>query len=112
MRYAAGIADPTDGVLWLCTMCHSCAERCQLDVRPAELISMLRQVGAEKGSCPRSFQEEAKLFMRTGLSFPSTGLTKKIRKEMGLPELVQDPRTVEDIALIASKTRLGRVKLE
>jgi len=112
LRYSAGIADPMDKDLWLCTMCHSCSERCQLDVRPAELIASLREEGALAGSCPRSFQEEAKLFLRTGLSFPNTGMTKKIRKEIGLVDIVQDARTVQDVSVIASRTRMGRLKLE
>ncbi|QLH75113.1 MAG: 4Fe-4S dicluster domain-containing protein [Methanomassiliicoccales archaeon] len=112
MRYTSGLADPADNVLWLCTMCHSCVERCQLDVRPAELITRLREEGAIIGSIPRSFQEEARLFMRTGLSFPSTGLTKKIRREMGLDELLPDARAMKDINVIVASTRLGRVKLD
>jgi hypothetical protein len=64
------------------------------------------------GHCPKSFQEEAKLFMRTGLAFPNSGLTKKLRKELGLSELIVDAKTVEELAIIIEATSLGRVPLE
>ena len=56
--------------------------------------------------------EEAKLFLETGLSFPQTGLTEKLRKEMGLKEVEVEDSSLRDLKLIVSRTRLGRLKLE
>jgi heterodisulfide reductase subunit C len=112
MRHASGMDDPGDPVLWLCTMCHSCEERCQLEAAPASLIRELRERSTELGMCPKAFSEEAKLFMRTGLSFPNSGLTKKTRKELGLPELITDQKTLEDLGTIVKRSKLGGLRLE
>lgn len=101
-----------DSSIWLCMMCQGCTERCQLGVDPATVITLIRNLAAEAGNRPDHFAEEAKLFIDTGLSFPKTGLTKKLRKEMGLNELEVDRSSLEDLKVIVEKTRLGRVKLE
>ena len=71
--------------IWLCVMCNSCSERCQLGVDPALVITLLRQAAAQVGNRPQHFVDEAKLFQASGLSFPNTGMTRKLRKELGLP---------------------------
>lgn len=98
--------------LWLCAMCNSCTERCQLGVSPSDRIQEMRGRATLAGHCPKSFQEEAKLFMRTGLAFPNSGLTKKWRKELGLTELASDAKTLEDLTALVKATTLGRAPLE
>lgn len=112
-RAATGNLDvASDRDIWLCTMCNSCSERCQLGADPALVITLLRGSAAAKGNRPQHFLEEAKLFFSTGLSFPCTGMTKKLRKELKLPDLQMDERTLEETKVIISRTRLGRIKLE
>jgi len=112
-RAANGTLDTaSDEQIWQCLMCNSCSERCELDADPAEVITLLRNIAAEQGNLPDHFKEEAKLFLATGLSFPITGMTRKIRKELGLPDLAVDQRTVEEVKLIVAGTRLGRLRLE
>ncbi len=112
-RAANGTFDASlDEQIWRCLMCNSCSERCELDADPAEVITLLRNIAAERGNVPEHFKEEARLFLATGLSFPSTGMTKKIRREMGLPDLVVKEETIADVRRIVAGTRLGRVKLE
>lgn len=93
-------------------MCQGCTERCQLGVEPAMVITLVRNMAAESGNLPDHFAEEARLFIDTGLSFPKTGLTKKIRKEMGLDDIEVKSSTLEDLRTIIERTRLGRIKLE
>jgi len=112
MRHASGMDDPADPTLWLCTMCHSCEERCQLEAAPAVLIRELRERSVEEGSCPKAFAEEAKLFMKSGLSFPNSGLTKKTRKELALPELTVDQKTLQELAIILHRSRMGGMRFE
>lgn len=101
-----------DGSLWLCAVCNSCTERCQMGVDPAETISLLRGEAAARGNIPRHFSEEAKLFMRSGLSFPNTGMTKKLRKDLGLDDLTVPAETMEQLALLLKRTKLGGLRLE
>jgi heterodisulfide reductase subunit C len=112
MRYVSGMGDPRDPTLWLCTMCQSCTERCQMEVGPADLIQDLRSSAVQTGNCPKAFSDEARLFLRTGMSFPNSGLTKKIRKEMGLPDIQTDARTLEELTIISKRSRLGELKLD
>ena len=47
--------------LWLCAVCNSCTERCQMGVDPSETIVLLRGEAAARGNIPKHFSEEAKL---------------------------------------------------
>ena len=98
--------------IWLCVMCNSCSERCQLGVDPALVITLLRQGAAQVGNRPKHFADEAKLFQSTGLSFPCTGMTKKLRKEMDLPELSVSLDAKDDVRSIVKRTGMGRVAVE
>jgi heterodisulfide reductase subunit C len=102
----------TDQAVWQCTMCNSCSERCQLGADPAEVVTLLRNLAVEHGNVPAHFAEEAKLFRATGAAFPCTGMTKKMRKELGLDDFKVSDRALEDTKKIVSCTRLGRVALE
>jgi hypothetical protein len=61
---------------------------------------------------PQHFKDEAKLFISSGMSFPRTGLTKKMRREFGLEELEVSDQTMLELTKILERTTLGRVKLE
>jgi heterodisulfide reductase subunit C len=98
--------------IWLCVMCNSCTERCQLGVDPAFVITLLRQAAAAMGNCPRHLVDEAKLFQASGFSFPSTGMTKKLRKELGLPELCVIHKAISEVQSIVKRTSMGRVDIE
>jgi heterodisulfide reductase subunit C len=112
VRLRLSLVKADERELWLCTMCNSCTERCQLGVSPSERIQELRRLSTSQGHCPKAFLEEAKLFIRTGLSFPNSGLTKKVRKELRLPDLVVEQSTVDEIGHIVQATDLGRVPLD
>jgi hypothetical protein len=83
-----------------------------MGVDPAETIALLRGESANLGNIPKHFSEEAKLFIRSGLSFPNTGMTKKLRKDLGLDELTVPTETMEQLAMLLRKTRLGGLRLE
>ena len=83
-----------------------------MGVDPAEIIALLRGQAAARGNIPKHFSEEAKLFIRTGLSFPNSGMTRKLRKDLGLHELTVQTETVEQLGLIIKRTRLGALKLD
>ncbi|MDD1743808.1 MAG: 4Fe-4S dicluster domain-containing protein [Methanomassiliicoccales archaeon] len=98
--------------IWLCVMCNSCSERCQLGVDPAFVITLLRQAAAQRGNRPQHFADEAKLFKSSGLSFPNTGMTRKLRKELGLPELCVCQTAICDVQSIIKRTGMGRAGIE
>jgi heterodisulfide reductase subunit C len=95
--------------IWQCVMCNSCSERCQLGVDPSHVITLLRNAAALQGNRPEHFAEELRLFKSTGMSFPRTGLTKKMRKEFSLPDLEVSMETMEELSKLLIKTKLGRL---
>ena len=112
-RALIGAIDPAiEDSIWQCTMCNSCTERCQLGVDPAGIINSLRNIAAESGNVPEHFVREARLFKTTGLSFPITGLTKRMREEMGLENIEVSDSAKDDLRKLISATRLGVLDLE
>jgi hypothetical protein len=83
-----------------------------MGVGPTEIFALMRAEAAAQGNVPKHFSEEAKLFIRTGLSFPNSGMTKKLRKDLGLDDLIVPTETVEQLSVIIKRTRLGGLKLE
>lgn len=109
-RASIGAIDlSTDASIWQCVMCNSCSERCQLGVDPSHVITLLRNAAALQGNRPEHFAEELKLFKSTSMSFPRTGLTKKMRKEFSLPDLEVSTETMDELSKLLIKTKLGRL---
>jgi len=86
----------------------SCSERCPSDADPGEVIASLRERAAERGNLPPYLLDEAERFKKTALCFPRTGMTKKMRKELGLPDGEVSERAVRECGEIIRRTGLGR----
>jgi heterodisulfide reductase subunit C len=112
-RAALGAVDPAkEPGLWQCARCMACSERCPSDAGPGETIALLRELATQGGNRPPYFIEEAKRFLQTGICFPRTGMTKKLRKDLGLPDGEITAAALKDVAAISERTGLGRLKLE
>jgi heterodisulfide reductase subunit C len=108
-RAAVGACRPeSENALWLCARCMSCSERCPSDADPGEVIALLREEAAGRGNVPSYLLDEADRFVRTGLCFPRTGMTRKMRKELGLPDGEIGERSLDECAEIVRRTGLGR----
>jgi heterodisulfide reductase subunit C2 len=109
-RAVSGSCDPLhEGSLWLCARCMSCSERCPSSADPGEVIALLRERAVAGGEIPAFLREEAQRFLTTGLSFPRTGMTRKMRKELGLPDGDISTDAVAEAQEICKRTGLGRV---
>jgi heterodisulfide reductase subunit C len=80
-----------DSIIWKCTNCYSCYERCPQDVRPIEVIIALKNMAVEKGNAPASLAKLSENIAITGLSVKVTSAVNRKRKELGLPDLKQIP---------------------
>jgi heterodisulfide reductase subunit C len=92
--------DDTGKTAWTCLACYSCHEACEQGVHTAGIIRHIRQRSFERGAAPEGVRKAAELFARTGMAFPVTGLTKKMRTEMGLgdvPTTAADPAALEEV---------------
>jgi len=76
-----------DSIIWLCTNCYSCYERCPQDVRPVEVIIALKNLCAEQGVLPGDINKFSETLIKTGRSVIITSTVNRRRQELGLPDL-------------------------
>jgi len=76
-----------DSIIWKCTNCYSCYERCPQDVRPVEVIIALKNLCAKEGVLPEDINKFSETLIKTGRSVIITSTVNRRRLELGLPEL-------------------------
>jgi heterodisulfide reductase subunit C len=76
-----------DSIIWLCTNCYSCYERCPQDVRPVEVIIALKNLCAQEGVLPDDINKFSDTLIKTGRSVIITSTVNRRRQQLGLPEL-------------------------
>jgi heterodisulfide reductase subunit B len=84
-----------DSVLWLCTNCYNCHERCPQEVKPVEVIISLKNMLADRGILPEAAKRITHTFETTGRTTPGGPAVDKQRARFGLPPLAPVP--VEEI---------------
>ncbi len=98
--------DETPTSVWACLACYNCHEACEQGVHTAAIIRRIRQRLFELGMAPEGIKKVSVQLARTGMAFPVTGFTKKMRKEMGLgdvPTTVSDPKALEEVRTLLAK---------
>lgn len=80
-----------DSVLWECTNCYSCHERCPQEVKPVEVIISLKNMLADRGIYPAQVKGVIKTFEETGRTVPYSPAIDKQRQRFGLPPLSKVP---------------------
>ncbi|MDW7680617.1 MAG: hypothetical protein SCK70_08625, partial [bacterium] len=88
-----------DSIIWKCTNCYSCYERCPQDVRPVEVIIALKNICAEDGVLPPNVDKFSETIAKTGRSVVMTSTVNRRRAELGLPELKDPPLNELEILL-------------
>ena len=76
-----------DTVIWKCTNCYSCYERCPQDVRPVEVIIALKNICKQEGKNPELIDKFSEAVVKTGRSVLVTSAVNRKRKELGLDEI-------------------------
>jgi heterodisulfide reductase subunit C len=80
-----------DSVLWLCTNCYNCAERCPQDVKPAEVIISLKNMLADREIYPPAVIRIIEAFEKTGRTVQLGPAIDKRRAAFGLGPMPQVP---------------------
>jgi len=88
----------TDSVLWTCTNCYNCEERCPQEVKPVEVVIALKNMLADRGLDPETAQRVAAAFLETGRTTPITSAVHRNREQFGLPPI--EPVPVDELAAI------------
>ena len=76
-----------DSIIWQCTNCYSCYERCPQDVRPVEVIIALKNLCAQEGVLPADIDKFSETLVKTGRSVVITSTVNRRRQQLGLPDL-------------------------
>ena len=84
-----------DSVLWQCTHCYNCHERCPQEVKPVEVIISLKNMLADRGLYPAPVNKVIKTFEETGRTTPVNSAVQRQRERFGLPPL--PPVPIEEI---------------
>jgi len=87
-----------NSAIWLCTNCYSCYERCPQDVRPIEVIISLKNMAVERRTAPPNLTKLSENIGKTGVSVTVTSAVRRMRQELGLPELKDIP--IEELQTI------------
>jgi len=98
-----------DDVIWLCTACHACVERCPELVYPAEVLFQLKNIATSNGKFPIGLKEEAMQIYTTGTTVAYSSPIERRRKKLGLPEF--PAVNVDEIQKIMELTGIDK-KLE
>jgi heterodisulfide reductase subunit C len=92
--------DEYGGSVWTCLACYNCNEACEQGVHAASVVRVVRQRLFMLGMAPEGINKVAAEFSRSGMAFPVTGFTKKMRKEMGLgdvPTTAANAKAMEEV---------------
>jgi heterodisulfide reductase subunit C len=90
-----------DSVIWQCSNCFTCFDRCPQDVKPIEVIIAIKNLMAKEGIIPKGVEPAAEGILKTGRSALVTPRTVRRREELGLPPL--GDISVADLRAIVSK---------
>ena len=80
----------SDSIIWNCTNCYNCHERCPQEVSPIEVIIALKNMSMDKATQPPVVKNIVEKVLKTGSTVSVTDLSKKRREELGLPPFQMD----------------------
>jgi len=80
-----------ESILWECTNCYNCHERCPQEVKPVEVIISLKNMLADRGICPEPVEQVIRTFESSGRTTPMTSAVNRQRESYGLSPLMDVP---------------------
>ena len=83
--------------IWLCSMCFMCQERCPQDVRPPEVMTVLRNMATKEGAAPPNLLKLLDIIKRSGRVYAVDDFTNEERVDRGLPEVESESGFVKKI---------------
>ena len=77
----------SDERLWDCTTCYTCQERCPRNVKTTDFVRIIRNLAVRSGYMKQNHKQVCSLVLSYGHAVPINDDIKKIRKDLGLPEI-------------------------
>lgn len=87
----AGYLTRKDSVIWQCTTCYKCYERCPQGTHPVEVITALKNIAFEIGNAPEEVASLREAVREHGTLIVSSDAIEKRRSELGLARLPAAP---------------------
>ncbi len=85
-------------MIWLCSNCYNCYERCPQDVRPVEVIIALKNLCVNRKTAPEDIPTVSDHIRKTGRSVPLMPSVNRMRESLGLAPLeLLDVSEIEEI---------------
>jgi len=84
------VLNKDSGLIWLCSYCYLCEERCPKDVKFPEVITILRNIAVEAGNIHPSLAKLVALVAEQGRIYDVDDFINMRRKRLGLPPLSTD----------------------
>lgn len=84
---AYGQKDMLNDVLFKCSTCNNCNERCPQNVNPFEVIVKLKNMAFKLGLLSEEKAGVFKAVTGTGFAFEITSFTDRLREELNLPKI-------------------------
>ena len=97
----------SNDVIWLCSTCFTCVDRCPQDVGIANIIRALRNLTIKEGEMPVVYKELASNILKTGYAYMIPELRLKKREKGGLPSLPN--ANLENLAKLFDLTGLSKM---
>jgi heterodisulfide reductase subunit C len=76
-------------LLWFCSYCHTCLERCPQKIPVSEIIVKLKNIAAKVRGIPEGYVNELKMIAKTGRTAPISSAIERRREKLNLPKLLQ-----------------------
>jgi heterodisulfide reductase subunit C len=90
-----GLLEATESVIWLCTNCYTCYDRCPQDVRPIEVILAIKNYLGQISRAPDEVKKISESFKNTGRTVAVSDAINRRRQQLGLEPL--KPINMEEI---------------
>jgi heterodisulfide reductase subunit C len=84
--------------IWLCSMCFMCHERCPQDVKPPDVMTVLRNIAAKEGLAPPNLMKLMDTLAKFGRVYQLDDFTMDEREDKELPELSEETEFIKHIA--------------
>jgi heterodisulfide reductase subunit C len=97
----------SEDILWLCTGCYLCYERCPQGVKPTDVIVALRSMAVREGRIHPSFQALVTALAKDGYIYEISDFVNETRQEMGLPTAPGD--STAEVRKIMKRTGLDKI---
>ncbi len=86
LGYLDELLEP-DSIIWQCSNCYNCYQRCPQEVFPVEVIVAIKNLALKKGTAFKEVEIINQRIRKTGRSVPLMPATNRLRQQLNLKPL-------------------------